>query len=846
MTGVGAYLRRITGIRDYATRKLDVKQTPMMMQYWGFKAEFPEHLLMFRMGDFYELFHQDAKIAANLLDITLTSRRSSEPMCGIPYFALDRYLGNLVRQGMKVAICEQVIKTVSSKKGLMDRKVVRLVTPGTLYEDSLLEPGENNYLMALSEFKGYFGLTKVDLSTGTFSTHAPGNKDLAKSLERFPASELIIPEILKNLDFLVGDDKAILCPPMANCVVTLCPSESFDPQDPIFNISKSHQVGLPSTVLEFNKENEYQSIAQATSYNGVLRYIQYTQQSDVALPIHMIVAATTQQTLFIDPPAVKALELIHTTTGRRRGGLLASVDRTTTAVGARMLRDRMIAPSADISLINCRLDSVELFLKNPQLQDQLCRKLKSCGDVERSTQRILLERGSPPDLVCLVTSLRAANELALFIKSNSETRSFYISSDASAAVDTILTCSSELIPMLDILSCAIETIGHNKRPTGSILEGYNSDLDEMRIASSNQKLFIVAEQKKLRETTEISKLKIVHVRSLGYLIAVPSRFVDNAPSTFVMYQELKSGRRYKNEDIVKMESKLAQASTRLLELETEVYSELYQLVTNHSSPVFEIARALATLDVSCSLALLAHEQRLVRPSIVQDPVLDVHLGRHLVVENVYSSRSFASAFVPNSTHLSGNDPSFDSLWLITGPNMGGKSTFLRQNAHLVILAHIGSFVPAEKAIIGICDKVFCRVGAGDELTADRSTFMVEMEETANILNNATNRSLVIVDEVGRGTAVEDGCAIAQAVLEDLLRIGSRTLFATHFHELAKKKLPIGCYFMQAKVQMDSQTIAFMYKIAKGVSTDSHALYVAKLAHIPERIITRARQLLQKT
>eukprot|EP00516_Mucochytrium_quahogii_P011179 CAMPEP_0203783672 /NCGR_PEP_ID=MMETSP0100_2-20121128/46_1 /ASSEMBLY_ACC=CAM_ASM_000210 /TAXON_ID=96639 /ORGANISM=" , Strain NY0313808BC1" /LENGTH=904 /DNA_ID=CAMNT_0050685579 /DNA_START=126 /DNA_END=2840 /DNA_ORIENTATION=+ len=891
--------RFVEKVKNNAKERLndDVKETPMMRQ--KLKYEYPEYLLLFRMGDFYECFHNDAVRASSLLGLTLTQRgrggkndRNVYKMCGLPFFAVDRHLGNLVREGVRVAVCEQ-FTSASNANGIMERKVVRLVTSGTVTEDMFLEPNEHNYLIALATASGLqgsfqpqddstvFSIAQVDLSTGELRVCPMGDdiKQLPTRLSRFSASELVVPKSLAGvLDIFACDDDDFLdsetdytcplikCPVLGpRCVVTVRDDEDFSQLDREL-LSKSANWDLVESSL---------SESEANALSGLLAYAKYTQ-CDVSPHIGSIERVDFEKALMseserksqgpaqrqymsIDPPALKSLELVRSSTsGQRRE--LHVIDKTITNAGGRLLSDRILAPLLDTGEINARLNAVEFFYRTPMARRITRMTIGSCGDLHRSLQRIYVKRGTSHDLLSITQTLQVARDLANDLRrvvdleqrfgDNSSVRAILKgNSELMDNVQSIIGWPEEMISAHKELTKGFIPASPDEAATGSIVKGYSKQLDELRNSHRSNKTLINELRDKYREQTGCGALRISKTRISGYYVEVPKRFASDVAKfeEFIQTTQLKNSIRFKTAQLITLENGISLGNQQAMELENDLVSEFFQLVLDNAQWITTTAEALARIDVACGLATAAEELSLSRPEFATDEeksMLHVEEGRHLVVENLRRmARGAAKPFISNSLNLTDETP----CWLITGPNMGGKSTFLRQNAHIAVLAQMGSFVPATSAKLAVTDRLFCRVGASDELAADRSTFMVEMEETATILKQATARSLVIVDEVGRGTSTLDGEAISQAVFEHLLGIGCRTLFATHFHHIASSvdSPRFQSYSTQVAEVSEQGRIAFLYKIIPGSVFKSHGVNVAELAGVPRQVIDRATQLLSQ-
>ncbi|MBK6897239.1 MAG: DNA mismatch repair protein MutS [Alphaproteobacteria bacterium] len=822
----------------------DTLMTPMMAQYHQLKDEHPGCLLFYRMGDFYELFYEDAVIASSVLDIALTKRGKNQgrdiAMCGVPYHSYEPYLAKLIAAGHKVAICEQVETPEeakarakreggSSSKALVRREVVRLVTPGTLTEDHLLDARENNYICALAETGDQTcALAWLELSTGGFKVQNIKDTELRPSLERIAPGEILVEahfaqrysEHLKSFgNALNTQDKALFDSATAQqrlenfyCVTSLEPYGSF-------------------------------SRAEISAAGSLLAYVERTQKGRIP-HLENLEQVSASGFLHMDGATRRNLELTRTLSGERKGSLIDVIDRTLTSAGARLLQEMLTAPLFDTEAINVRLDRVEFFFTQPAKREEVRTLLRLIPDIERALSRITVGRGTPPDLRNIRTGLQNALHL----------HSALLSGEArTASLVTLikgLESSADLSSLQhDLERALVDEPPLHTRDGGYVRKGYLPRLDELRTLREESRTIIAGLQGKYQKIAKIDTLKIKHNNVLGYFIEVPSRRADalmvrsdsqdHSLNPFIHRQTLANAVRFTTTELAEVERDILSAAEKILALELSVFQTLVERVCGQAESLARIAKAIAAVDVAAGLADLAVEMNYVRP--VADKGLGFHItgGRHPVVEAAL--RKSGESFVPNDCVL---DPQ-QRLWLLTGPNMAGKSTFLRQNALITIMAQAGSFVPAATAKIGLVDRVFSRVGASDDLARGQSTFMVEMVETAAILNQSTKRSLVILDEIGRGTATFDGLSIAWACVEHLHNVNTcRGLFATHYHELTslKSSLPsLSCHAMAVKEWKGS--IVFLHKVIAGSADRSYGIHVAKLAGLPEAVIFRAQDIL---
>ncbi len=805
--------------------------TPMMAQYHALKSQYPDMLLFYRMGDFYEMFFDDAIAASECLDITLTKRGKNQgdeiPMCGVPFHAYEPYLAKLIRSGFKVAICEQTETPEEAKKrggykALVNRDVIRVVTQGTLTEDTLLTPRENNYLAAICETGGQFGLSWLDLSTGEFLAQPLERGGVAAALDRIAPSEILLQDRIATQD-IFAQQKQVLTPQ---------PSSLFDSQNAQKRLERLFGVG---TLEAFGALSR----AETAAAGALIDYVTRTQKGKMP-HIFRLRQVTSGAVMDIDPATRRSLELVRTQNGERRGSLLDCIDHTVTGAGARALQARLSAPLTNLPAITTRHDQVETFVMQVDLRNHLRDMLKQMPDMERALSRLTIGRGGPRDLGMVRDALEIAETLrAVLLAAGGDVAQYFAhnllaDAETQSLKDTLKSALGETLPMLE-------------REGGFIRDGYAADLDHLRKLRDDSKRMIAALQAKYRDDTDINLLKISFNNVLGYFIEVPARHADrlmvkrdDAANPYIHRQSLANNARFTTPELSELERDISSAADKSLALEQKFFAEFVRQTAAVSETLGRIARGAADLDVALSLATLAVEQNYIRPMMSDDTAFAITGGRHPVVEAAL--KKCGQAFVPNDCALSPRQ----RLWLLTGPNMAGKSTFLRQNALIAILAQMGSFVPATKAHIGIVDKCFSRVGASDDLARGHSTFMVEMVETATILNQATPRSLVILDEIGRGTATYDGLSIAWACVEHLHEVNkSRSIFATHYHELTdlKSKLPaLACYSMQVKEWDDN--IVFLHAVAAGAADRSYGIHVARLAGLPDVVVTRANTVLE--
>ena len=819
--------------------KPDQGVTPMMAQYLEIKSAHPGALLFYRMGDFYELFFDDAVAAAQALDIALTKRGKhlgeDIPMCGVPVHSHDTYLERLIRKGFKVAVCEQTEDPAEAKKrgakAVVRREVVRLVTPGTLTEDTLLSPGSHNYLAAIARIgsETEYGLAWVDVSTGDLAVTALPATALGAELARLQPGELLLPDNLLDAEELQG-------PLALGAAVTPLPAPRFDSSQAERRLKEHLNVGALEGFGSFAR-------AEIAAMGALIDYVELTQVGRLpALKAPRRIAVT--ETMGIDAATRANLELVRTLSGETKGSLIATIDRTVTAAGARELTARLTAPLTDPARINARLDAVEWFLDARDPREMLREHLKSAPDMARALSRLSLGRGGPRDLATVKNGLSAAHAIATLLK-NSHPTLLPLPEEMAAATDALDGAAS---PLCEELTRALsEELPLMARDGGFVAKGYSADLDETRSLRDDARRLIAGLQAQYAEKTGVSALKVRHNNVLGYYIEVSPRHADKltASDEFIHRQTMANAMRFTTAELADLASRIADAGGRALALELEVFDGLASQVLAEHEAIARAAEALAALDASSALAELAAEQRYTRPHIDNSLAFHIEGGRHPVVEAALRREASGGDFVPNDCTLSADSGASKHIWLLTGPNMAGKSTFLRQNALIAVMAQMGGFVPAASAHIGVVDRLFSRVGAADDLARGRSTFMVEMVETAAILNQAGPRSLVILDEIGRGTATFDGLSIAWAAVEHLHEVNkSRALFATHYHELTSLAERLaGLANATMRVKEWEGEVVFLHEVAPGAADRSYGIQVARLAGLPAPVIARAQDVL---
>ncbi len=804
--------------------------TPMMRQYQDIKDKYPDYLLFYRMGDFFELFYEDAKTASKALDIVLTRRGKSADgndvlMCGVPIHAYESYLSKLIRLGFKVAICEQTESPEEARqkrgyKAVVNREVIRVVTPGTLTEDNLLDAGTSNYLLALNNGKDRLSLAWCDISIGEINYSTTLKDGLLSEIERIAPKEIIInDEILSNRDFsdFISTYRKIL---------SSHAKSFFDSGKGERKIKNIFAVSSLESFGKFEKD-------ELGSLGALLEYIEITQVNKV--PRLSAPKRSEDKTfLEIDAASMRNLEIFRSTADDNNS-LFNLLNQTNTNAGARLLQKFLARPLINIKQIEARLEAVEFFLKNAQALSDIRNILKTIPDFERIISRIYLKRSNPRDIAVLRDGLKSTLQL-------SQVFAFAKNIKLPALIKENLDNIFNFDSLLNLLNNAlVEFPPINLNEGGYVKPDFNAKLDDYRnIKASSEKIKLQLQEKYIAETG-VNTLKIKDNNVIGMFIEMTSQNSNKAPASFIHRQTLATAVRYTTDELRKVENEIINAASYAINLENEIYAKLCEEIILFSEKIISTAAAISYIDILCSFATLASENNYIRPEISDSSELQIENGRHPIVECALKKIS-KEKFSGNDLKLSDEE----KIWLLTGPNMSGKSTFLRQNALIIVMAQVGCFVPADKTKIGIVDKIFSRVGASDNIAKGHSTFMVEMIETATILNNATDRSFIILDEIGRGTATFDGLAIAWAVLEfihDNLRC--RCLFATHYHELnsLKVELPnLACHTTQIREWKGD--IIFMHKIIAGQANQSYGIHVAKLAGIPKSVSVRADEILQ--
>ena len=799
--------------------------SPMMQEYVKTKEEYHDCILLYRLGDFYEMFFEDALTASKELEITLTGKdcglKERAPMCGVPFHSVETYINRLIEKGYKVAICEQV-EDPKKAKGLVKREVVRIVTPGTTLDATSLDETKNNYLMSIVYIEDHFGCAIADITTGDcFLTELDKAQKLLDEINKFTPAEIIC-----NESFLMsGVDTEDLKNRLGICVFS---------QEPWYFDDELCR----KTLKEHFEVNSLEGLGIGEFESGVLAagalflYLQETQKTALS---HMatIRPYSAEKYMLIDSSSRRNLELVETLREKqKRGSLLWVLDKTKTAMGARTLRSYVEQPLIDQEEIENRLSAIEELNEHPMLRDEIREYLQPIYDLERLISRISYKSANPRDMIAFASSLEMLPHIKQVLKEFSS--------------PVLRQLEEEMDSLWDISGLIKQAIVDDpplaQKDGGIIREGYHEDVDKFRRSRTDGKKWLSELEARERERTGIRTMKIKYNRVFGYSLEITNAFKDQVPDNYIRKQTLTNAERYITQELKELEDLILGAEDKLYALEYELFCDVRDKVGAEVVRIQQTAKAVAAIDVLASLALVAQRNNYVRPKINNSGVIDIKNGRHPVVEQMIEN----DMFIANDTYL---DNQKKRISIITGPNMAGKSTYMRQTALIVLMAQIGSFVPAEKANIGIVDRIFTRVGASDDLASGQSTFMVEMTEVANILRNATSKSLLILDEIGRGTSTFDGLSIAWAVVEHISNTrlcGAKTLFATHYHELTElegKISGVNNYCIAVKEKGDD--IVFLRKIVKGGADKSYGIQVAKLAGVPDTVIQRAKELVEE-
>lgn len=795
--------------------------TPMMKQHSEIKKKYPDAYLFFRCGDFYELFGNDALEASRILDITLTKRQNDIPMCGVPYHAVDVYVARLIKAGKKIAICEQ-LEDPKSVKGIVKRGVSEIITPGTLVEEKHLGTKYNNFLLALN-IKGLFiEISTIDISTGDFEFNELSYTEdlslLRGEMVRLSPREVIIPESIyaayDNIREIFGENE--------NVLVNRYPDWYFDPAESNeiilshFKVASISELGIKNINTDF------------TTPGILLKYASENSQNSLS-HIKTITFPASDNTMALDEGTVRNLELLkNQMDGTVNNSLLDIIDETQTAMGGRLLKKWIIAPLKNKRLIEERLDVVTHFLKNRDVMERLLECVRNIQDLERLCGRIVMDKANPKDLVAIKNSLESCCAIKDTI-------------NGIGVFDNLYHKITELKELSGLIESAIKDEPATLTDDGNIVrEGYNKELDELKELAKNSKEIMFNIEAELKKKFNVPSLKIKYNKIIGYFFEVSKMQSVNLDNSFILKQSLVTGMRYTNKELSEYESKILSAGERINEIERGIFNDIKERVFDHIAAIQRNAEAVSIIDVLLSFARTALNNRYTRPVINDNYSLNISEGRHPVVEKKLTDCDF----IPNDTIL--NEDGF--IVILTGPNMSGKSTYLRQTAIIVLLAQIGSYVPAGKAEIGIVDRIFTRIGSSDNLARGQSTFLVEMQETANILKHATKESLIIMDEIGRGTSTYDGLSIAWSIIEYLSSFtipGPKTLFATHYHELTRLDVKRGIKNGSVAVNEMNGKIVFLHKITDKPAEKSYGIHVAGIAGLPPEVIDYAGKILDK-
>ena len=794
--------------------------TPLMKQYLEIKAKYKHAILFFRMGDFYEMFYEDAKVASEVLGITLTARSSgkagSVPLAGFPYHSLDTHLSKMVKAGYRVAICEQV-EDPKQAKTIVRRAVTEVVTPGTTLSDQLLDSRRNNYLTALFFQDKIVGVATVDVSTGEFRTGELNRQAFQDYIAMINPAEILVSDEQENLVKSNG-----LLP--ADSLISRLESWMFNRE---YGYEKLTQHFKTLTLKGFGCEDLTAGIVAA---GAALHYLKDNQQGDLA---HLNQLQREEQGTYvsIDKATQRNLELVHSLSGAKSATLLSVLDATRTPMGARLLHKWLIRPLRQAHAINMRHEAVDELIQKREMREQIGTELAKIGDLERLNTKVTTQRANARDFNALAASLERIEP----IKQNL----------SGSEAQMLAAVGKELEPLLvltaDIRNAIVDNPPLSITDGGIIQKGYHEELDKLRDIAFSGKDWILRLQTSERERTGIPSLKVNYNKVFGYYIEVTKANLSKVPEDYIRKQTLVNAERFITPELKEYEEQILSAEEKIISLEYELFNNLREKAARHSLEIQNNARRLAELDCLLSFAGNAVQHNYIRPAMTEEEGIEIVDGRHPVIEKLLP---FGENFVPNDTHI---DAGSSQIQIITGPNMAGKSTYLRQVALIVLMAQVGSYVPAKSARIGVVDKIFTRVGASDNLAGGESTFLVEMNEAANILNNASPQSLIILDEIGRGTSTFDGLSIAWAVVEylhDYERVAAKTLFATHYHELTELEmiLPRVKNFNVAVKEWGDQVI-FLRKIVEGGADHSYGIQVAKLAGLPSPVIARAREIL---
>ena len=804
--------------------------SPMMQNYLETKSKYQDAILFYRLGDFYEMFFDDAITASRELEITLTGRacglEERAPMCGVPFHAAEIYIPRLIAKGNKVAICEQ-LEDPKQTKGIVKRDVIRVVTPGTVIETNMLEEKRNNYIMSIFKQGLYYGIAICDISTGDFLATEIKLEDnnfekLLDEYARFAPAEIVVNDAMSK-----SVKELTILKDRQNTFITVR-------EDKLFEGDKEFLEKMYKIVDSFDKDKELTSENMAVAAtHGLLNYFSETQKVKLD-HINKIKVYEVKKYMSLDINARRSLELTERMRDKsKRGTLIWVLDETSTSMGGRLLRRWINDPLLDVNEINDRLNSVEEFKDNIMFRGDVVDTLKKVYDIERLTGKIAYGNANARDMISLKNSLKNLPDLkkALSMSNSMMLKNFYEKLDELQDIYTLIDEAIVEEPPISV------------KEGGIIKPGYNKDIDEYRNASTDGKKWVLELEAKERELTGIRNLKVGYTRVFGYYIEITKSFLSQTPDRYIRKQTLTNAERFVTEELKEIENKILGAEEKVVVLEYNEFTRIREVIAQNIARLQLSANIIANVDVLSSLAIVAENNNYVKPEVTDDGVLNIKDGRHPVIEKMISKSG--DSFVENDTLL---DTNLNRVAIITGPNMAGKSTYMRQVAIITLMAQIGSFVPASMAQIGIVDKIFTRVGASDDLSSGQSTFMVEMNEVANILKDASPKSLVILDEIGRGTSTYDGLSIAWAVAEyiaDKEKVGCKTLFATHYHELIELEEKIeGIKNYSIAVKEKGEDIIFLRKIIEGGTDESYGIHVAKLAGVPNTVVTRANKILR--
>jgi len=800
-----------------------MQQTPLMTQYYKIKQAHPDTILLFRVGDFFETFEEDAKIAAKVLGIVLTKRANGAaedvPLAGFPHHAIDAYLPKLVRAGYRVAVCEQM-ENPKFAKGIVKRDVIEVITPGVAFSEKLLDHKKNNYLMSVCIKEGQAGISFCDISTGEFFTYEIEEDSIRQQIESISPSEILIQKRDK--------DKLIPLVQKINSAIRITKIDDW-----IFNYEYAKELLLMQFKTVNLKGFGIQDFAAGIISSGViLNYLQETQKANLS-HLNKISAYNPSDFMILDYSTKRNLEIIFSMAeGGREGSLISILDKTETAMGGRLLKKWISAPLRKVEPIQKRQESIEGLFKERILRKNLLEEIKGIGDLERLISKVCTGRANPREIINIKTSLKKIPSIKNLLR--------------GAEVKTLIQIAESLMP-LESLTEKIDKAVVDSPPLsitegGIIKSGFSAELDELRDISLNSKDWIANLQKTERERTRIQTLKVNYNKVFGYFIEISNAHKDKIPENYIRKQTLVNSERYITPELKTYEDKILHAEEKIYELESQLFNEIRLMIAEEAEAVQQNARLIGMLDCFISLADCAEQYQYVKPEINEGDELEIIEGRHPVVERILPP---GEKFTPNNCRM---NLSADQIIILTGPNMAGKSVYLRQIGLIVLLAQIGSFVPAKKAKIGLVDRIFTRVGASDNITAGESTFLVEMQEAANILNNATSKSLILLDEIGRGTSTFDGISIAWAITEYLHEnpgVAAKTLFATHYHELNEMSAifpRIKNYKVEVREYDDK--VVFLHKVNSGGADHSYGIQVAQMAGLPKFITNRAKEVLQ--